>query len=447
MYPLTLITRSVSRPCRVLTRVVLAAMLLPALAAAQGPDSILYTFQAVNDGSNPRSVLVADSAGNLYGTTFSGGLDDAGTVFELSPAGGGTWKETILFNFSFAQLGNGTGPSAGLVMDKNGNLFGTTWIGGTGGGGNVFELSPPGSPGEPWSFQEIYDFSGTNDGWSPQAGLAFDSAGNLYGTTTVGGNNLTRCMGGCGTVFRLTPPKSGSGFWKELILYNFPGTGGEDGVGGSESGVTVGPDGSVYGTTLSNPTKAKGRLGNIFRLTPKGNKKGTCKFSVVYKFDPPPDGFGPAGGVALDPQGNIYGTTYAGGSSDSGTVFQLLKGPDGIFTENILYSFQNGADGAFPLADLIMDGAGNLYGTASMGGNFACTSYGCGVVFEVSPPSQQGGSWTESTLHAFAGGSDGLSPFRGLTFGLNGQLYGTTDDGGSFSCGGFGCGTVYSVTP
>ncbi len=422
-------------------------LVFPANAFSQGPDNVLYSFQAANDGAGPNGELVVDSKGNLYGTTAGGG-SDFGTAFELSPptVPGGAWTENIIYNFS---LDSGINPFAGLTMDAAGNLYGVTWLGGPGGGGDVFELSPPSQQGGTWTATILYDFSAPNDGYSPLASVTFDQEGNLYGTTSVGGKNPNPCMGGCGTVFRLAPPKSGSGPWTETVLYNFPGTTGEDGYGGTYSGVAVGLDGSVYCTSGSDPTKAKGKLGNVFRLTPKHNKRGTYEFTTLYKFAGGVDGSGPNGTPIFDQQGNLYGTTYGGGTGGSGTVFQLTNNgtPQGPWTETVLYSFTGGTDGANPSGKLLMDGNGNLYGTTASGGDFSCYSTGCGTVFKLSPPSRPGDSWTETTLHAFSGGSDGEYPSGGVIFGLSQILYGVTGLGGSAGCGGLGCGTVYSLNP
>jgi len=427
---------------------IVCILVFSAKVFSQSPDNVLYTFQATNDGAGPNGELVVDSAGNLYGTTAGGGPYEAGTAFELSPptAPGGAWTETILYNFNF---NIGVNPFAGFTMDAAGNLYGTTWLGGAGGGGDVFELSPPAEQGGAWTASVVYDFSAPNDGYSPLAPVTFDKAGTLYGTTSTGGKSVGPCMGGCGTVFRLAPPAGGSGSWTETVLYNFPGTGGEGGYGGTLGGVTVGPDGSVYGTSFADPTKAKGKLGNIFRLSPKGNKRGSYKFSILYKFAGGSDGSAPDGTLIFDQQGNLYGTTSGGGTGSSGTVFQLTNNgnPQGGWTETVLYSFTGGADGANPGGKLLMDGAGNLYGMAASGGDFSCYTTGCGTVFELSPPAKPGDSWTETTLHAFAGGSDGEYPTGGVIFGLNDLLYGVTGFGGSTACGGLGCGTVYSLNP
>jgi uncharacterized repeat protein (TIGR03803 family) len=417
------------------------------IAFGQRPDHVLYRFEVSNDGLNPVGNLAVDGSGNLYGTTSAGGAYGGGAVYQLSPPQADEeWSETVLFDFS---LSFGTEAFAGgLIIDQSGNLYGTTWLGGPNGGGDVFELSPPGTQGGAWTGQVLYDFSAPNDGYSPETPLAFDSEGNLYGTTSVGGNNPNHCEGGCGTVFKLTAPSVPGGNWTETVLYDFPGSGGETGVGGTLTGVTVGPDGSVYGTTLADPGMKNSPYGNILRLTPQDNKRGTYKFSILYKFGlaPAPDGYFPAGGVILDRQGNVYGTTAGGGTQSAGTVFQLTySANDEEWTETILYNFTGGADGGAPEADLTMDRAGNLYGTTTSGGDFSCGEAGCGTVFKLSPPTQQGDAWTETTLHQFAGGNDGAFSAGSVIFGLRDHLYGATGFGGSSACNGYGCGTVFSL--
>ena len=187
---------------------------------AFGSEKVIYTFSNGNDGAGP-SDLLADTTGDLFGTALSGGPEGAGTVFELSPPArqSGVWTETTLYSFSYNGF-NGIGPKAGLLIDSAGNLYGTTWLGGANGGGIAFELSPPAQPGGAWTFQVIYNFPGTpTGGYSPEAPLTMDGNGNLFGTTVEGGNG--NCIGGCGTVFKLTPAAQSGGAWTG-DLYSFP---------------------------------------------------------------------------------------------------------------------------------------------------------------------------------------------------------------------------------
>ena len=391
-----------------LTLAVISALLLAAVQPAHGQrETVLYSFADSPDGWNPFYVTpVLDKKGNLYGTTVYGGAYDGGAVFKLVPSG----TETILY--SFGGNGDGSYPFAGLVLDKKGNLYGTTYYGGNSscqyGCGVVFEVTPSGTETTLHSF----DQNGT-DGYYPVDTLAFDKTGNLYGTTYGGG-----AYGG-GTVFKLTP--SGT----ETILYSF-------GVNGADAyhpvaGVALGKKGNLYGTTYQGGAY---NWGTVFKVTPSGTE------TILHSFDANgADGYHPYAVPVFDKKGNLYGTTYYGGAYDGGTVFEVT--PKG--KETILYSFNlNGTDGLNPNGVLVFDKEGNLYGTTCNGGNSSCAYSGCGVVFELTP------SGTETILHSFGpyASGDGLTPFGGLVFDKEGNLYGTTSVGGAYNDG-----TVYKVTP
>jgi uncharacterized repeat protein (TIGR03803 family) len=315
-------------------------------------EKVLLNFN-YTDGNSPVAGLIFDAAGNLYGTTAGGGTYGYGTVFELTPTAGGSWTEQVLHNF-----GNGTDgfyPYAGLIFDKNGNLYGTTYKGGAYGAGTVFELTPTGGGG--WAEQVLHNFGNGTDGTYPEAGLIFDAAGNLYGTTAGGGTSAG------GTVFELTATGT------ETVLHNFG-----NGTDGSYllAGLIFNAGGNLYGTT--NEGGAYG-AGTVFELTPTGG--GWTERVLHNFFSTLLDGGGPLAGLTFDAGGNLYGTTYYGGTSAGGTVFELT--PTG--TEQVLHSFNNnGTDGFLPYAGLIFDAVGNLYGTTSAGG-----TYGYGTVFELTP--------------------------------------------------------------
>jgi uncharacterized repeat protein (TIGR03803 family) len=416
--------------------------------AQNGPEQVLYEFLGGNDGGNPtpNGGLIFDSSGNLYGTTLYGGgsacsFEDSagcGTAFELSPNGSGGWTETVLY--SFVGGSDGKVPSSGLIFDKAGNLYGTTeYGGGTGcsgaGCGAAFELSPNGSGG--WTETVLYRFcSATNctDGALPQ-GLIFDGSGNLYGTTSSGGQSTCFQGGQCGTVFELSP--NGSGGWTETVLYSFEG--GSDGFSPTP-GLIFDRSGNLYGTTQyggggsCTGTNYSG-CGTAFELSPNGS--GGWAETLLHSFSAAGDGSLPAAGPILDQAGNLYGTTQQGGTANCGncgTVFELSPGSGDTWTESILYDFQGSlggglTDGWDPTAGLIFDKNGNLYGTTNYGGS---EGDGYGTVFELSPNGN--GGWTEGVVYGFQGGGDGSRPNAGLILDQGGNLYGTTYMGGEDGC-------------
>ncbi len=371
-------------------------------------DMLLHSFGSGNDGENPVANLISDSAGNLYGTTSGGGTNREGTVFKLSSNG----TETVLHNFGSGN--DGQTPLGSLIFDSAGNLYGTTSAGGLYGFGMVFELSPDGTE------TVLYNFGSGTDGQNPNAGMVFDSSGNLYGTTVNGG------LFGGGTAFELSPNSGGS--WTETGLYSFGGTP-SDGVN-PYSALIFDSSGNLYGTT-TNGGAYNG--GTVFELIPSGAGIGCCRESPLYSFGNGGDGSNPHAGLVFDSSGNLYGTTVNGGTYGGGTAFELsLSG--GTWTESGLYSFGNGSDGKNPYAGLIVDKSGNLYGTTLNGG-----LYGGGMLFELLP--SRIGCCRENPLYSFGNGNDGRNPQAGLVFNTAGTLYGTTVNGGEF-----GGGTVFGIT-
>jgi uncharacterized repeat protein (TIGR03803 family) len=396
---------------------VFAVMIVFASAsfAVTPKETVLHRFKGGSDGAYPEASLIEDSAHNLYGTTASGGTSHLGTVFEVSPPGT-AWTETVLY--SFAGGNDGAYPYSDLIFDKAGNLYGTTLLGGGPscygdlGCGTVFQLAPPATQGAPWTETVLYRFTGGSDGGGPFAGLIMDSKGNLYGTTFEGGAFVCRKTR-CGTVFELSPPITQGGPWTEVVLYSFgKGSDGTHPVGNLAFGLR----GAIFGTTSTGRSKAK--YGTVFKLRPPATQGGPWTEEVLYRFTDLSDGGFPSAGLVTDKSGNLYGTTSAGGPSGDGVVFEISFG---TWAETVLYSFTFGSDGGYPLARLLIDKTGNLYGTTTFGG----INYN-GSAFELSPPTVQGGPWTETTLYDFAGGHDGSNPNAGLTFGEGGQLYGTT---------------------
>jgi uncharacterized repeat protein (TIGR03803 family) len=338
-----------------------------------GTETVLYSFTGGVDGRFPYGSLIGDAAGSLYGTTIAGGATSAcnpsfgcGVVFKLSAAG----TETILHTFTG---GDGFYPVAGLIRDPAGNLYGSTQVGGATstcnppyGCGVVFKLSGTGAE------SVLHSFTGGADGVGPIAGLIQDAAGNFYGTAAGGGAASTCNLSyGCGVVFNLSPTGA------ERILYSF--TGGADGAS-PEAGLIRDAAGNLYGTTIAGGTTTSCRqthgCGVVFKLVPSNSG---YELKVLYTFHGSSDGANPYAGLVRDAAGNLYGTTSGGGADRLGAVFELIRCGSG-YDFRLLHSFTGGADGSTPYAGLTQDAAGNLYGTTYYGGTF-----GKGVVFRLTP--------------------------------------------------------------
>ena len=384
-----------------------------------GSEQGLYNFAGGTDPKFPYAGLVFDKAGNLYGTTQLGGANSQGTVFAVTHNSDGSWTETILY--SFTGSADGAQPSAGLIFDASGNLYGTTNFGGSGscnlGCGTVFKLTPA-SGG--WTETVLYTFTSGSDGREPYARLLFDAAGNLYGTTLLGGNVNSVCSTGCGTVFKLT---SASGGWTESVLYAF--TGAADGASPYD-GLAFDSAGNLYGTAY---TAGAAGSGVIFKLS--SGSSGWTE-SVLHAFKGGYDGKYSYGDIILDAAGNLYGTAFQGGAKGYGVVFQLAPGSKGGWLEKVLHSFGN-SPSANPVAGLVMDPAGNLYGTTLAGGNQTSCGAACGTLFKLAPTST--GVWTYTPIHVFGHGTDGYHPSGDLILDAAGNLYGTTQAGGAQGSG------------
>jgi uncharacterized repeat protein (TIGR03803 family) len=328
-------------------------------------ETVLHNFQANGvDGTHPFSTLTFDNAGNLYGTTYSGGVHSYGTVFELSPSGG-AWTESILHNFNIVDnVGDGAFPYAGVFFNSAGAIIGTTYAGGSTGYGEIYKLTPNGDG--TWAKSSIHYFGSTGtDGRNPNSNLIADAQGNLYGMTYSGGTTNT------GTVYELLP--NGSGGYSEKILHSF--TQGTDGINPLQSGLVFDSNGALYGTCSAG---GGSNFGTAFKLTPNGS--GGWAKSIIHNFGAGTDGQNPYSGLIIDGQGNLYGTTFNGGSLGFGTVFKLAPNGSGGFTETILHSLFAGSDAAHPYGPLVLDSQGDLYGTSYYGG-----ASNLGTVFEITP--------------------------------------------------------------
>jgi uncharacterized repeat protein (TIGR03803 family) len=369
--------------------------------------------------------VIFDTAGNLYGVTENGGnstdcKQGCGTIYELSPASGGTWTLTTLY--SFQGLDDGETPYAGLVFDSAGNLYGTTQVGGTGGGGTVFEFS---NVSGSWTLTTLYSFNEPNDALYPNSSLIFDAEGNLYGTTAGGGQHAK------GAVFKLAPTSTGG--WKENVPHSFGASGDSDGPNGP---LAMDAQGNLFGTTENGGPEG---LGIVFELT--HNPSGGWTENIVYTSTLSNEFGQPLAGVILDSAHNLYGTTFNGGKFGYGSVFRLTRiEVNGQLTwkEILLYSFTGGTDGANPAAPLTRDAAGNLYSTTAGGTPTGCNSfYSCGQVFKLSVGNT--GHWSIAALYPIPGF---LDPNGSLVLDSSGNIYGTAIDNLYFAFG-----EVYEATP
>jgi uncharacterized repeat protein (TIGR03803 family) len=356
----------------------------------------------------------------------------------LAPAQSG-----VLYSFKATGI-DGNLPEAGLIFDSNGALFGTTTTGdvGAGNNGTVFKLKPPSAGQTLWTEKVLHSFTGApGDGSDPVAGLIFDNNGALYGTTAGGGTN-----GGNGTVFKLMPLTPPATKWTETVLYSFMG--GNDGRD-PVAGLIFDSKGALYGTPqlggtgICSTPPTKDICGTVFKLKPPVPPATNWTEKVLYSFQGGSDGYMPMAGLILNSNGALFGTTQlGGGSANSGTVFKLKPPvpPATTWTEKVLYSFKGGSDGAQPFAGLIFDSSGALYGTTGFGGGLPVPD--AGTVFKLKPPVPPATNWTETVLKRFPGGFGLHEPRAGLIFDSKGALYGTTYEGGASNEG-----TVFKETP
>jgi uncharacterized repeat protein (TIGR03803 family) len=415
---------------------VLACTLLGSLHAQT--FQVIHSFTGGTDGANPFAGLTMDSAGNLYGVASSGGggscvfvsQPGCGLAYKLSSSDG-TWEFSSLY--SFQGTPDGEAPLAALTIGPSGRLFGTTATGGEGpcsylgdtGCGTVFEIPVTKTKQD----KILYRFSGGTDGGGPLISSVTFVDSNMYGATDVGGDLSCNNPNGCGTVYELTPTG------KETVIHQFTGAGGDGAY--PISGLVADKAGHLFGTTSGggNLSTCNGQgCGTVFELVHSAS--GWTEY-VLYSFTGTSDGENPNGGLLLDTKGNLYGTTWQGGSGGGGTVFELHKNASGNWSLYVLASFETPG---FAVDPLVMDSNGNLYGTTQNGGG----SGNFGRVFELKP---NGKNWTYKELYDFTGLTDGGNPLGGLVLDSAGNLYGTTFYYGSIACGGSGCGVIFEVTP
>jgi uncharacterized repeat protein (TIGR03803 family) len=425
----------------VVAGLVCAMLAMPSGSWAASQFKVLYTFTGGTDGGNPYSALIFDGSGNLYSTTYSGGQAGCygglgcGTVFQLAPNSGGGWTENVVY--AFAGQGDGGNPASRspLIFDAAGNLYGVTVFYGTGTGcepygcGTAFEIT---SNSGNWTQSVLYNFT-YNGGDYPSGGLTFDKHGHLYGMAAGGGQYNT------GTVFELIQGMGGT--WQEKLLHTF---GSQDPNFGEAAGnVIFNAAGDLFATASLGGTHTGGVVFELMRNNRK--EKTLYNFKCNFQGKCTKDGFAPEAGLIFDGQGSLYGTTNYGGRHGNGTVFKLTPSSGGTWKESILYSFKGGSDGAQPVSSLVFDPFGNLYGTTDAGGIPATECVlGCGTVFKLTP---SGGRWTESIMYAFKGASDGAQPYAPLILDSAGNLYGTAAFGGNAGClYQYGCGVVFEIS-
>ncbi len=398
---------------------IIAVLCIGGSAWPAGPKVVSIHHFNGRDGTSPVGPMLLDRAGDLYGETSYGGAAGFGVVFEVSPptVSGGTWTETVLH--SFAGGSDGLHPSRGLTFDNKGNIYGSTFGGGDcpDACGTIFELNPPAIRNGTWAETVLHRFRGPNfgDGGAPNGNLIFDQTGNIYGTASEGG--LTACTispGPCGVAFELSPPSSQGGQWTETVLHTFTGV--PDGAfpGG---GLTVDANGELYGTTeeggTGKCTDGEGTTIGCGTAYKLSLTRGAWRETVIFDFHPAESG--PGSDMIFDAAGQLYGAANY-------DVFRLQPPPSGeLWNEQLLYRFPEGISGSITESDVIFDGSGNLYGTTHASG-----LTGFGTVYELSPPPSEANAWQLTTFQSYTGGFDALMPSGGLVFGSNGAVYGAT---------------------
>lgn len=391
----------------------LTFVLFSVCSVQAGNQKVLYTFTGAADGGTPAAGVIFDSAGNLYGVTQSGGIYGHGVVFQLTPSTSGAWNETVLY--SFTGTTDGEEPQGGLVIDSAGNLYGTASFGGDpiAGCGTVFKLAPSTSG---WTFTVLHTFLNGKDGCSPQADLQLVSDNFLLGTTAGGG------AGAEGTAFGLS--SSGTGYVNSAFL-------GTEGKYPGGLGVFLQPAFAVYGTTYLGGTPG---LGNIFELAWGTSFSWGNHIELKHTFNKTSAGYFPMGNLATQYANGIrsmFGATSSGGAGGDGTIYRLTESQTQFdaWSLAVLHEF-SGADGDSPWAGVVLDASGNLYGTTQWGGTDP--SY-AGTVFRLAPGPKN--TWVHSLLYTFTGAADGAVPASGLLIDTVGNLYGTTHQGGAYHQG------------
>ena len=450
------------RPMARLLIFALSLFTLAGHASAEWKEKVLYSFQGGADGAAPVGGVVFGPDGTLYGATQFGGADNCspmaacGTVYQLTPQKDGLWAETVLYVFKGKAFNDGEYPEGGLIADSSGNLYGTTAYGGSGncvlagsaaGCGTVFELSPPQQKGQAWTETILYSFPTAKQGYVPAGDLVFDASGNLYGSTIFGGGKGTTCdpfYQFCGAVFRLIAPRTKNGKWTERVLHSFAG--GSDGAE-PNGNLVLDSAGAVYGTTSFGgnegcKTDSGIGCGTAFELKPPTKTSGAWTQEILHRFAEINDGATPSGGLIFDAAGALYGTTFSGSNVD-GTIFKLTPtaAPATRWEETLLYTYANcgGNQGCSP-SGLVFDNSGGLFGGAEVG------RYHAGLIFSLKADNGSH-SWQYNVEYSFPGPPGGAGPVYAFVFNSLGGLFGATVSGGTGQECQNGCGAVIELSP
>jgi uncharacterized repeat protein (TIGR03803 family) len=412
MHEVAMVVKAHDRTTKLLVFVLVSVPLWLATRAAQAQtENVLYNFNGTRDGYNSRATLINGGDGDFYGTTTVGGAG-YGTVYKLSPNSNGGWNETTIHTF---HVDEGTYPTS-LISDGKGNLYGATAEGGVNDEGILYRLRPTGNL---WQETVLTSFGVGDIGERPFGNIVIDAQGNLFGTD----NTITTEY--AEAVFEASPSNGYAG----KIIYTTSFITATGGYGG----LTMDASGNIWGISVQ---AYEPLIATAFELSPNGG--GGWNSKVIFTF---PRNAYPEGTPTLDKEGNIYSTSEAGGNKNLGTVYELSLGKDGIWTGKILYSFQGGAsDGEQPYDGVVFDTAGNIYGATAFGG-----PYNAGTVFELSRVGE--GKYHEQVLWSFDL-DDGDQPFASVVLDSAGNLYGTTSAGGGNGCGAFlGCGLAFEIVP
>jgi uncharacterized repeat protein (TIGR03803 family) len=427
---------SLSEAARVAALILaISAFSAPLQAAAASTLKTVYSFTGKSgDGAGPIDGLVKGAFGAFYGVTTSGGAKGEGSVFALTFTGS-SWTERVIYSFN-ETLGNT--PRSQVIVDSAGALYGTTQHGSSTGQGVVYKLTPPSTANGTWAPSILYKFPGGTPGQEPRGRLLLDSNGVLYGTTYNGGASAsaggTKCLFGCGVVFKLAPPANLGKAWTYSVIHMF-----RQGNDGSHpvKGLTADTSGALYGTTLNGGSQSCNNgidlgCGVVFKLTPPAAGKAQWTEQILYRFADNAGGQSTPTDLFLDSAGDVFGGAPTGGAGKVGLIYQLspISGTAGYKLIKV-HNFYEGTG----ISDLIADSAGDLFGTTNEAG-----AYGFGTIFEHNAPATSGGPRTYGILYNFLAG--GGFPLSNLVQENNGSFLGLTQGGGAHNAG-----SIYELTP